>query len=775
MPVMSGRHLWASWLLFTWQLMWLQVHAPQPPALGPVLLTSIPPGPIEPGSWDQQNPICISEDHELPSFSQEASALPPEASETREASPNPQEASAQLPSQHEAQAQSTVSSEPLKAWLVHQGVPPYPECVQSSIQQKSSAPTHVCLAGVQPSPVQHKGRAQPRKSSMDVVAQPSVHREATVSPLGSGEAQHPVLPIINVKDVDLGVLITAEPPTNIEPSAADKVSAHPPKFTDKLKPPSQQETPAQPTSEADATALQQTTAPPKPPEVALPRPAPVQAQQPTLSEVTFQPLDQELTITPEPTLEADATALQQTTAPPKPSEVALPEPIPAQQPMLSEVTVQSVDLEVVKTQQQESSATVPPVTERSATMNIWCITQELPLPSHLSSEAPALKVFPLVVQRKPNVKLPVSAPSDIPVSFPSFQADYFTEVVTALDGGQMVVMQVRFPLVGSRPDPGARLHPDPGARGLTQTQGVRGLTWTQVRGFPRTRDPASPGSRGTWPHLDPGSSFTRTQGRVASLRPRGAWAHPDLGQARGTGKPQMLAAQLCRASPRHRKASDSGYPGTQGHLRLRLLGVKCCTDSKPEHTSFWMIFRTKPWLRGKPGPRESFSKVWIQDANKGPPPVQLPSPRGPGPVVRRRQGAGKEELKVASMSVQLAMKALWDEFNQLGTEVMVTKAGSSSDNHLACWAGDTAQEARKAVERNPVDLKLDQQPRTRHRQKRTGSEHTELGGGSRLGHGRNMVSIGSRRQSAEHGGHRLWWNGERGRQSKAGHCLLSLG
>ncbi|CAK6446822.1 unnamed protein product [Pipistrellus nathusii] len=364
---MSGLHLWASRLLFTWQLMWLQVQAAHPLALAPVLLTSVSPGPIEPRSWDQQNPICISEDDELPSSRQEVSALPPESSETREASPNSQKASAQLPPQHEAQTQSAVSSELLKALLVHQGVPSSPECVQSSIQQKSSPPSHVCLAGVQPSPGQQKGRAQPRKSSMDVVAQPSVHREATVSPLGSGEAQHPVLPIINVEGVDLGVLITSEPPTNIELSAADKVSAHPPKFIDKLKPPSQQETTAQPSS---ATALQQTTAPPKSPEVALPHPEPVQAQQPTLFEVTFQPPEQELTITPKPTLEADGAALQQTTAPPKPSEVAPPEPIQAQQPMLTEVTVQSVDPEVIRTQQRESFETVPPVTERSATMNV---------------------------------------------------------------------------------------------------------------------------------------------------------------------------------------------------------------------------------------------------------------------------------------------------------------------------------------------------------------------------------------------------------------------
>lgn len=37
----------------------------------------------------------------------------------------------------------------------------------------------------------------------------------------------------------------------------------------------------------------------------------------------------------------------------------------------------------------------------------------------------------------------------------------------------------------------------------------------------------------------------------------------------------------------------------------------------------------------------------------------------------------KKNAKVASVSVQLEMKALWDEFNQLGTEMIVTKAGRS--------------------------------------------------------------------------------------------------
>ena len=43
----------------------------------------------------------------------------------------------------------------------------------------------------------------------------------------------------------------------------------------------------------------------------------------------------------------------------------------------------------------------------------------------------------------------------------------------------------------------------------------------------------------------------------------------------------------------------------------------------------------------------------------------------------------KKNAKVASVSVQLEMKALWDEFNQLGTEMIVTKAGRSGRPSLA--------------------------------------------------------------------------------------------
>ncbi|KAK1335289.1 hypothetical protein QTO34_004874, partial [Cnephaeus nilssonii] len=145
--------------------------------------------------------------------------------------------------------------------------------------------------------------------------------------------------------------------------------------------------------------------------------------------------------------------------------------------------------------------------------------------------------------------------------------------LNALDGGQMVIMQVRLPLVWSRPDPGgARLHPDPGPR-LTRIQGpaaspgpgtqahpdpgARGLTRTRdpgspgpgtqahpdpgARGLTRTRDPGSPGSRGPRPHPDPGPRLTWIQGPAASPGP-GTQAHLDPG-------PRLTRIQGPAASP----------------------------------------------------------------------------------------------------------------------------------------------------------------------------------------------------------------------------------
>lgn len=60
-------------------------------------------------------------------------------------------------------------------------------------------------------------------------------------------------------------------------------------------------------------------------------------------------------------------------------------------------------------------------------------------------------------------------------------------------------------------------------------------------------------------------------------------------------------------------------------------------------------------------------------------------PEGPGASCAAAAKAPvKKNAKVASVSVQLEMKALWDEFNQLGTEMIVTKAGRSGRPSPRC-------------------------------------------------------------------------------------------
>ncbi|XP_065766954.1 leucine-rich repeat-containing protein 37B-like [Muntiacus reevesi] len=92
----------------------------------------------------------------------------------------------------------------------------------------------------------------------------------------------------------------------------------------------------EPVTEAEySTGLQQTAAIPPYPELTLPHPKPVQSQRPTLSEVTFQSLDLELTLTPESTVEVEPSPTRQQTQaqPPKPIKEVV-----AQPPLYSEVT-----------------------------------------------------------------------------------------------------------------------------------------------------------------------------------------------------------------------------------------------------------------------------------------------------------------------------------------------------------------------------------------------------------------------------------------------------
>lgn len=110
---------------------------------------------------------------------------------------------------------------------------------------------------------------QHSKLLSDVLPHPAIHHELTAS----GEPPYSELSNINIKVVVLGVL------TSEAPKETDKdILALVPKSTEEVKPSSQQQIPAPPTSEANATALHQTTAPAKHPQGTLPLPEPVQAQ-----------------------------------------------------------------------------------------------------------------------------------------------------------------------------------------------------------------------------------------------------------------------------------------------------------------------------------------------------------------------------------------------------------------------------------------------------------------------------------------------------------------
>ncbi|XP_022375616.1 leucine-rich repeat-containing protein 37B-like [Enhydra lutris kenyoni] len=202
--------------------------------------------------------------------------------------------------------------------------------------------------------------ALPPESSTDVVSQPPLHHEVTFSPLGPGKAQYPLLPNITVKPTDQEVSIT---PPSEPPNEAESSST-------------QQEAPAQPPEKVEpsphSTALQQTLTLPEDPVVTIPHPEHVQAQQPNLTEVTVQPLDLELTVTPEPTTETETSPTTQET-PTQPPELPkedlgltiTPEPITEAEhsTTMKKTTPSPKDLEVTPAHPEQVQSQHPNLTE----------------------------------------------------------------------------------------------------------------------------------------------------------------------------------------------------------------------------------------------------------------------------------------------------------------------------------------------------------------------------------------------------------------------------
>ncbi|KAK1341076.1 hypothetical protein QTO34_017478 [Cnephaeus nilssonii] len=201
-------------------------------------------------------------------------------------------------------------------------------------------------------------------------------------------------------------------------------------------------------------------------------------------------------------------------------------------------------------------------------------------------------------------------------------------MASALDGGQMVVMQVRLPLVWSRLDPGALLHPDPGAHGLARTQGH---CFTRIQGPTASPGPGaqgSPGSRGPRPRPDPGPRAHPAPGARGLARTRG----PGLTRLQGPAASPGPGAQGSPGSRGPRPRPDPGprahpAPGARGLARTRGPGL---TRLQGPAAS------PGPGAQGSPGSR-------------GPRPRPDPGPRAhPAPGARglaRTRGPGLTRLQ----------------------------------------------------------------------------------------------------------------------------------
>ena len=167
---------------------------------------------------------------------------------------------------------------------------------------------------VELSPTMQETPTQPPKK---VVPQLPVYQEVTIPTPGQDQAQHQISPSVIVQPVDLGLTITPEPTMEVEHSTPLKKTIVPPKHPKVTLPhPDQVQaqhshltqatvqpldlgltiTPESTTEVEPSTALT-TTPPPKHSEVTLPPSDKGQVQHSNLTQVTVQPLDLELTIT----------------------------------------------------------------------------------------------------------------------------------------------------------------------------------------------------------------------------------------------------------------------------------------------------------------------------------------------------------------------------------------------------------------------------------------------------------------------------------------------
>ncbi|XP_074198571.1 leucine-rich repeat-containing protein 37A-like isoform X1 [Camelus bactrianus] len=253
--------------------------------------------------------------------------ITPEPAKEAESSPEQQEGSAHFPISPEQAEFSPVQSKPLSPSPEHPGkVESFPG------QQEATAQTTGPPEGVGLSSVQEEAPARPPEPPKEV--------EMTVGTPGQNHAQHSSSPSVTDKALDLGLTVTPGPLTEAGHSAA----------------------------------LQQTTSHPTYMEVTPPQAEQVLAQHPAMTEFTVQPLDLELSLSPEPDTEARPSPTTQGTPtwPPEPHQPSLYQEVTVPTPdqdhpehlMSSSVIDKPLDLELtvtsVPTTEAEHSTSPPP-------------------------------------------------------------------------------------------------------------------------------------------------------------------------------------------------------------------------------------------------------------------------------------------------------------------------------------------------------------------------------------------------------------------------------
>ncbi|XP_023585207.1 leucine-rich repeat-containing protein 37A2-like [Trichechus manatus latirostris] len=228
---------------------------------------------------------------------------------------------------------------------------------------------------VEPSPTKQETPTQLPEPLKEVVTQPLVNHEVTTPPSGQNQAQHSNLPKVTIKPVDLELTITPEPAMEVEHSTTlQKTTASPTKQVTIQTLDLELTISPEPNTEVESTPIKQETPtqPPEPPKgVAAQHPAhhevtvlpsgQDEVQHSNSPNVTVQPLDLELTITPEPKTDVELSPTRQETPnqPPEPPEelTISPEPTMEVEHSTALQKTTSPKVQMALTEQPEQNAT----------------------------------------------------------------------------------------------------------------------------------------------------------------------------------------------------------------------------------------------------------------------------------------------------------------------------------------------------------------------------------------------------------------------------------